>query len=85
MIMKINNNKLMESLQIDFENAASVLDSLGRINKVPETKWVETLKEYVKWEKKVFGENMEWDAMEMEKEDVEFIKKNNIKWNWMYE
>ena len=75
----------MESLQIDFENAASVLDSLGRINKVPETKWVETLKEYVKWEKKVFGENMEWDAMEMEKEDVEFIKKNNIKWNWMYE
>ena len=31
------------------------------------------------------GENMEWDEMEMEKEDVEFIKKNNIKWNWMYE
>ena len=85
MIMKINNNKLMESLQIDFENAAGVLDSLGRINKVPETEWVETLKEYVKWEKKEFGENMEWDAMEMEKEDVEFIKKNNIKWNWMYE
>ena len=83
MIMKINNNKLMESLQIDFENAAGVLDSLGRINKVPETEWVETLKEYVKWEKKEFGENMEWDAMEMEKEDVEFIKTNKIKWNWM--
>ena len=81
--MKINNNKLMESLQIDFENAAGVLDSLGRINKVPETEWVETLKEYVKWEKKEFGENMEWDAMEMEKEDVEFIKTNKIKWNWM--
>ena len=83
MIMKINNNKLMESVQIDFENAAGVLDSLGRINKVPETEWVETLKEYVKWEKKEFGENMEWDAMEMEKEDVEFIKTNKIKWNWM--
>jgi hypothetical protein len=26
---------------------------------------------------------MEWDAMEMEKEDVQFIKTNNIKWCWM--
>jgi len=81
--MKINNNKLMESLQTDFENAASVSDSLGRINKVPETEWVDVLKEYVKWEKKEMGENMEWDAVEMEKEDVQFIKKNKIKWNWM--
>jgi hypothetical protein len=82
--MKINNNKLMESLQTDFENAASVLDSLGRINKVPEAKWVDVLKEYVKWEKREMGENMEWDEMEMEKEDVQFIKTNNIKWCWMY-
>jgi len=81
--MKINNNKLMERLQTDFENAAGVLDSLGRINKVPATEWVDVLKKYVKWEQKEMGENMEWDAMEMDKEDVQFIKKNNIKWNWM--
>jgi len=81
--MKINNNKLMERLQTDFENAAGVLDSLGRINKVPATEWVDVLKKYVKWEQKEMGENMEWDAMEMDKEDVQFIKKNNIKWCWM--
>ena len=81
--MKINNNKLMERLQSNFENAAGVLDSLGRINKVPATEWVDVLKKYVKWEQKEMGENMEWDAMEMDKEDVQFIKKNNIKWCWM--
>ena len=73
----------MESLQSNFENAAGVLDSLGRINNVPATKWVDVLKEYVKWEQKEMGENMEWDAMEMEKVDVQFIRTNNIKWCWM--
>lgn len=80
--MKINN-KLYESLEIDFENGAGIIDSLKRINKVPKKDWVKVLNGFKKWELNELGENMEWDKDEMEEVDVEFIEKNKIKWNWM--
>jgi hypothetical protein len=38
---------------------------------------------YKKWEVKELGDSKEWDKEEMDKESVEFIVKNKIKWNWM--
>ena len=84
-ISRASLNKLYSKLQSDFENAAGILDSLRRIHKIPEKYWVSILKGYKAWENKSMGENAEWDEMEMEKEDVEFIKNNNIPWKWMYE
>ena len=81
--MKINN-KLYESLEYDFENGADIIDSLRRINKVPKKDWVKVLEGFKKWELRELGENSEWDKDEMDKESVEFIEKNKIKWNWMY-
>ena len=78
-------HQLYTKLQSDFENAAGILDSLRRIHKIPEKYWVPILKGYKAWESESLGENAEWDEMEMEKEDVEFIKNNNIPWKWMYE
>lgn len=78
-----NNNKLYESLEIDFENGAGIIDSLKRINKVPKKDWVKVLNGFKRWELNELGENMEWDRDEMEEVDVKFIEKNNIKWNWM--
>ena len=78
-----NKNKLYESLEIDFENGAGIIDSLKRINKVPKKDWVKVLNGFKRWELNELGENMEWDKGEMEEVDVKFIEKNKIKWNWM--
>ena len=81
--MKINN-KLYESLEYDFENGADIIDSLRRINKVPKKDWVKVLEGFKKWELRELGENSEWDKDCLDKESIEFIEKNKIKWNWMY-
>ena len=78
-----NKNKLYESLEIDFENGAGIIDSLKRINNVPKKDWVKVLNGFKRWELSELGENMEWDRDEMEEVDVKFIEKNKIKWNWM--
>ena len=73
-------NKLYESMEIDFENGCGIVESL-KINKVNEKDWKKVLEGYKKWELKEMGENSEWVEEEMDKESVEFLKKNKIKWN----
>ena len=46
--------------------------------------WVKVLEGFKEWELRTGGENSEWVEEEMDKESVEFLKKNKIKWNWMY-
>ena len=74
-------NKLYESMEIDFENGCGIVESL-KINKVNEKDWKRVLEGYKKWELKEMGENSEWVEEEMDKESVEFLKKNKIKWNF---
>ena len=86
--LKVNRGEdmdgLYESMEYDFENGAGIIDSLKRINKVPKKDWVKVLEGFKEWELRTGGENSEWDKDEMDKESVEFIEKNKIKWNWMY-
>jgi len=86
--LKVNRGEdmdsLYESMEYDFENGAGIIDSLKRINKVPKKDWVKVLEGFKEWELRELGENSEWDKDEMDKESVEFIEKNKIKWNWMY-
>jgi hypothetical protein len=49
---------------------------------VEEKDWKKILEVYKKWEVKELGDSKEWDKKEMNKEDVKFIVKNKIKWNW---
>ena len=75
--LKVNRGEdmdsLYESMEYDFENGADIIDSLRRINKVPKKDWVKVFKGYRDWEKDC-----------LDKESIEFIEKNKIKWNWMY-
>ena len=71
---------LKEGLEIDFENGCGIVESL-KINKVNEKDWKKVLEGYKKWELKEMGENSEWVEEEMDKESLEFLKKNKIKWN----
>ena len=77
-------DSLYESMEYDFENGADIIDSLRRINKVPKKDWVKVLEGFKKWELRELGENSEWDKDCLDKESIEFIEKNKIKWNWMY-
>ena len=67
-----------------FGLGTDIIDSLRRINKVPKKDWVKVLEEFKKWELRELGENSEWDKECLDKESIEFIEKNKIKWNWMY-
>ena len=86
--LKVNRGEdmdsLYESMEYDFENGADIIDSLRRINKVPKKDWVKVLEGFKKWELRELGENSEWDKDCLDKESIEFIEKNKIKWNWMY-
>ena len=86
--LKVNRGEdmdsLYESMEYDFENGADIIDSLRRINKVPKKDWVKVLKGFKEWELRELGENSEWDKDCLDKESIEFIEKNKIKWNWMY-
>ena len=62
-------NKLYESMESDFENGCGIVESL-KINKVNERDW-----------KKVLAYR-DWVEEEMDKESLEFLKKNKIKWNF---
>jgi hypothetical protein len=79
--MEINNNKLFESMEFDFENGCGIVESL-KINKVNRKDWKKVLKGYRGWELKEMGENNKWDKEEMDKKSLEFLKKNKIKWNF---
>ena len=74
-------NKLYENMEIDFENGCGIVESL-KINKVNERDWKKVLEGYKKWELEEMGENSEWVEEEMDKESLEFLKKNKIKWNF---
>ena len=63
---------------------SDIIDSLRRINKVPKKDWVKVLEGFKEWELRELGENSEWDKDCLDKESIEFIEKNKIKWNWMY-
>ena len=87
--MKINNSKLkkdkdmlLENMEVDFENGCGIIESL-KLNDVDEKDWKGVLEVYKKWEVKELEYSKEWDREEMNKEDVEFLEKNKIKWNWM--
>ena len=86
--LKVNRGEdmdsLYESMEYDFECGADIIDSLRRINKVPKKDWVKVLEGFKKWELRELGENSEWDKDCLDKESIEFIEKNKIKWNWMY-
>ena len=86
--LKVNRGEdmdsLYESMEYDFENGAGIIDRLKRINKVPKKDWVKVLEGFKKWELRELGENSEWDKDCLDKESIEFIEKNKIKWNWMY-
>jgi hypothetical protein len=82
--MKIDKDMdmLLENMEVDFENGCGIVESL-KLNDVEEKDWKEILEVYKKWEVKELGDSKEWDKEEMDKESVEFIVKNKIKWNWM--
>ena len=82
--MKIDKDMdmLLENIEVDLENGCGIVESL-KLNDVEEKDWKKILEVYKKWEVAELGDSKECDKGEMKKEDVEFIKKNNIKWNWM--
>ena len=82
--MKIDKelDMLLENIEVDLENGCGIVESL-KLNDVEEKDWKEILEVYKKWEVKELEYSKEWDREEMEKEDVEFLEKNKIKWNWM--
>ena len=83
-MMKIDKDvdMLLENMEVHFENGCGIIESLKLCN-VDKKDWKKILEVYKKWEVKELGYSNEWDKEEMDKESVEFLEKNKIKWNWM--
>ena len=62
-------DKLYESMEIDFENGCSIVESL-KINKVDKKDWKRVVEGYKKWELEEMGENSERVEEEMDKESL---------------
>ena len=82
-MMKIDKDvdMLLENMEVHFENGCGIIESLKLCN-VDEKDWKKVLELYKKWEVKELGYSNEWVEEEMDKESLEFLKKNKIKWNF---
>ena len=80
--MKIDKDvdMLLENMEVHFENGCGIIESLKLCN-VDKKDWKKILEVYKKWEVKELGYSNEWDKEEMDKESVEFLEKNKIKWS----
>lgn len=81
--MKIDKemDMLLENMEVHFENGCGIVESLKLCN-VDKKDWKKILELYKKWEVKELGYSNEWVEEEMDKESLEFLKKNKIKWNF---